>query len=350
MAKSKVERIGVAEALLLTAITALGTWLFFWLIDDKSLWGDELNMIWFMTGERDLEKSSGNALWYVEILRFVSWFGTSDFLFRLPAALFAIPTIPLLYFTGRMLFNREIGLVSAFFLALSPMHISHAQQVHSYSLFCFLSLLSFYLLWRAFHESRPGLWLAWAAVTGLSLNMHMYTVFFLLSEAVIVLLLVAMGQQWKSFFSRKNLLALAASTGILVLMGWPLLSDWIYPLASDLVQKASGEQPERKYFQRAPQFEIGPKIFKNAARELVVWKAARHRNVAWGMVAIFLVGLIELWRKWPTKRWVLTLWIPDCRFCSHQQYRLRIASVDFHLADADPLCRRGSYDDWRAST
>jgi len=84
----------------------------------------------------------------------VSLFGWSDWAARLPAALFGGLTILLLYFAGRDLFNRGVGLLSAAIYAFSPWAILWSQNLFYPQQTQFASLLTVYFFFMAIrHET-----------------------------------------------------------------------------------------------------------------------------------------------------------------------------------------------------
>ena len=71
-------------------------------------------------------------------------FGQSEFSIRFPALIFGVLSIFMIYKLGKVLFNLEIGLLSALILAISPFHIHYSQEARPYSLLMVLSLISTY--------------------------------------------------------------------------------------------------------------------------------------------------------------------------------------------------------------
>jgi 4-amino-4-deoxy-L-arabinose transferase-like glycosyltransferase len=96
----------------------------------------------------------------------------SVFAARLPAVVFAVLTIPLLYLVGKTFFDRRVGLLAALLLAIAPLHIRYAQEARMYSMLTFFSLLSLYLFWRAIRARQLRWWLGFALVTALNLYTH----------------------------------------------------------------------------------------------------------------------------------------------------------------------------------
>lgn len=117
---------------------------------DQSLWWDEaINVVY----ARDL------GLWYyltTYILGdfhppgwfFILWvfthiFGFSEIASRLPSVMLGVATIFLAYLIGKR-FSNKVGLVSALFLAVAPLHIYYSQEARPYALGAFAVMLSSY--------------------------------------------------------------------------------------------------------------------------------------------------------------------------------------------------------------
>lgn len=105
---------------------------------------------------------------------------------RLFSVLIGLLTIPSVYFLGKVLFDRSTGLIAAFFLAISPVHISSSQTVRGYVLLLLLTVLGLYCLLRA---ASSGKWLWWGlyfmATMG-SLFTHYFAVFTVFFQGLLV--------------------------------------------------------------------------------------------------------------------------------------------------------------------
>ena len=80
---------------------------------------------------------------------FVKFLGLNEISTRLPSAVFGVLNIFLIYFLAKLLFEKEyIGLISAFFLAISPfnIHFSHFNHEANFALFFLMLGLFLFLL------------------------------------------------------------------------------------------------------------------------------------------------------------------------------------------------------------
>ncbi|MCX6267472.1 MAG: glycosyltransferase family 39 protein [Bacteroidetes bacterium] len=80
---------------------------------------------------------------YFIILHFViKYFGTTVAVLRTLSIIFSIFSVITIFYLGKVLFNESVGLVSAFFMALSPYCLEYSVMVRLYPLAMWLSVLS----------------------------------------------------------------------------------------------------------------------------------------------------------------------------------------------------------------
>lgn len=85
---------------------------------------------------------------------FFSLFGSSEFTFRLPSALFGIASIPLMYILIKKFFNRHTAFLAALFTVFSYYHLRHSQFGRYYASIFFFSVLTFYFFIESFRSSN----------------------------------------------------------------------------------------------------------------------------------------------------------------------------------------------------
>jgi mannosyltransferase len=115
-------------------ILMLAAALYFYRLDYRGLWIDELISI---GDANDLGLTNhfnrGRLLYYV-LLRGWMTISRSDAWLRSLAALFGLASILLIHWLGRSLWNKQVGLIAAFLLTISPVFINHAQEVRFYTM------------------------------------------------------------------------------------------------------------------------------------------------------------------------------------------------------------------------
>ncbi|MCB0253805.1 MAG: tetratricopeptide repeat protein [Anaerolineae bacterium] len=187
-------RPGKWELLALAAIVLVGAALRIYLLGDKSLWLDELNLLrssyasgkWLAPfGLSILDHPPG----YMIILRIMMHVDQSEWWLRLPAMITSVIALPVMWGLARTLFGPLAGIFAAFILALSPMHLRYAQEAHSYGLYGLLSIVVIWLLYRAARaEAVPepagrtvrgwlGIWLPFILTSIVLMYVHYYSLF-----------------------------------------------------------------------------------------------------------------------------------------------------------------------------
>jgi 4-amino-4-deoxy-L-arabinose transferase-like glycosyltransferase len=86
---------------------------------------------------------------------FVKLLGPSDFSIRLPAAIFGILNVFLLFYLGNLLFKSKLlGLIAAFLLAVSPYAIQFSRFNHELSFTIFFFLLGLCLFYKGLEKKN----------------------------------------------------------------------------------------------------------------------------------------------------------------------------------------------------
>ncbi len=95
-------------------------------------------------------------------------FGKGEVGLRMLSVVLGAGTIFLIYLIGRDLFNKNTGLVAAFLLSLSGLHIYYSQEARMYSLEAFLACLAVYFFIKILHEEgRVGDWIGFGVAISL---------------------------------------------------------------------------------------------------------------------------------------------------------------------------------------
>jgi mannosyltransferase len=133
-------------------------------LGSQSLWWDESlslqrasydlphilsNEIVLTDATRQLVTFDNHPPLYFLLLHFmIRLAGQSEFVLRFPSLASSVLTVPLLYALGKCLFDQRIGLLAAFFGAISPLYLWYSHEARMYTMLTFLGLLSFYTLLR----------------------------------------------------------------------------------------------------------------------------------------------------------------------------------------------------------
>ncbi len=159
-------RVGRWELLALVGILALAAITRTCALADMpyGLWGDEANdgleVLRVLKGEVPTPFATdwgGNPLMHqwINALFFLA-FGATPFVLRLVAAVSGIVCVFLTYVLGRQLWNRYLGLVAAFLLAVSHWHIHHSRFNSVVIQGIPFQLLAFIFFFRALRTRRLG--------------------------------------------------------------------------------------------------------------------------------------------------------------------------------------------------
>ena len=163
----KAGPLGVrSTAVVLAVIIALGIGLRIHRIGAESVWWDEYASLmhlgapdlWtFLKLNRTLDPATLPLYYSLEYL----WsHHVSDSIpgLRLLSIFIGTLVIPLLYVFGRDLYGKGAGLTAALCVAMSPIHIHHAQGIRMYVLLTLLALLSAYTFMKVLRDGRERWW------------------------------------------------------------------------------------------------------------------------------------------------------------------------------------------------
>lgn len=172
----------------------------------------------------------------------ISLFGDSEFSIRFPSVIFGLLSVFMIYKTGSLVFDREVGIVGSLLLGLSVFHIQYSQEARMYSLMAFLSLLSMYFFLKLLKNTNRRTLLAYFLSSISLLFAHTFGLFIIIAQNIYVLTLSLFSRQ-KSFDIKKWFLAQAIvfmpillSTGYLIerLFRFKRFSAWWIPKPSAL--------------------------------------------------------------------------------------------------------------------
>lgn len=137
----------------------------FLLIGEESLWLDEAWSIDFARNTKfpniinyfvDENWADPHPFFYFFILNiWITFFGTTEVALRSLSAVFGILIILLVYYIGSKEFNKKIGLISSFFVILSPLNLYYSQETRMYTLTSLLILISVYYNYKLNTSNKP---------------------------------------------------------------------------------------------------------------------------------------------------------------------------------------------------
>ncbi len=176
----------------LIPILLLGAVLRIYNLGAVSLWFDEaldmVNLNDAISGKVVTYKNACFSALPVFFNYFWRKLGSSEFLLRLPAAIFGVFSIAVVYFLGKMFFNKKTGLFGALLFAISPLHIYYSQELRMYSGLVLLILLSLYFLKSFLEDGKFASLLGYSIFIALSIYTHYIALLTLLGGNIFFLL------------------------------------------------------------------------------------------------------------------------------------------------------------------
>ncbi len=190
---------------------------------NHSLWLDEmLHVMAASKSLRDLfhavSSHSSPPLDYLIVKTAVFILGNSDWAVRMPALIFGIACIPLFYLLSGSVTNRRTALIATTLFVFSPMAIYYSQEARMYSLFLFLSILSYKLTVDVVKNNKFKTSLILGTVNGLLLLTHYFGIFIIITEAIILSLM---------FFYSKNKKRTAELISVNVMLSFLIFLPWL---------------------------------------------------------------------------------------------------------------------------
>jgi hypothetical protein len=186
----------------LLAAVAGGSFLRLKALTFQSLWYDELLAAW--AASRGLARAVATylqwdlnpPLFHVSLWLWQRVLGVSDLSARLLPAVFGVLGIVALYFLGREMFSRSVGLFASLILSVNLYHLRYSQEVRPYSLLFLLSVLSYLCFVRQVRRPswRNSLW--YVVATTLLIYTHYFGLLILASQAVFLAFSLPL-DEWK---------------------------------------------------------------------------------------------------------------------------------------------------------
>ncbi len=204
----------VARPLLwLTGIALLALALRLYQIGAESLWVDE----WLsLRGAKHMDQLNRHRPLFYLFLRGWSWFGSSDVWMRLPAVIFGVIAVLLLYPVARRLADTSVALIACLIMAVAVPELDHSQEVRMYTMASALTLSSIYMLLLWMQDRK-----LWALAAHVMLS---YAAFLTTPTTIAGLLLADAMAAVILLYQRRPAATFATITGCLFLIvaWWPL--------------------------------------------------------------------------------------------------------------------------------
>jgi uncharacterized membrane protein len=153
--------------------------------------------------------------------------GDTDFMLRLPSALFGIASIPLLYLLAKRLAGERAALFATALMAISPFHLWFSQEARMYAQLVFFVLLSSLALFEAVDRGRAGWWILYTLAAIGGMYTHVYMAFTLTAHGL-----------WVLAFERRGVVPIVLAGVVVAIAFSPMISFFLGAQA-----EASSEVP-----------------------------------------------------------------------------------------------------------
>lgn len=207
--------------MLLLVITIIGTILRLVNISSPSLWYDEMSAVRMSNSPLHSiipETLAGrHPPFYHLILHFWNLLGSSGGWVRLVSAMAGIASIILVYFIGRDMFSRRVGLWGAALTAVSPFLIWYSRDATDYSMAIATTLTSLLFLIRATRKGGWHNWTIFVLASTAALFTHYYNLMFLVAETPLFLLMVRPNRTLRPWLVCQGLLGLLLIPWVIML-------------------------------------------------------------------------------------------------------------------------------------
>jgi mannosyltransferase len=160
---------------------------------NEGLWLDEIitdvnyARLSFIQNITTFDSENQHFLYSLLANLFFSIFGESNWVLRLPAALFGIASIAGLFLLGREVSNDIEALLASALLTFSYHHIWFSQNARGYTGLLFWTILASWLFIRALEDDRVRTWLFFGVSIALGVYTHLTMVFVIIGQLLIYL-------------------------------------------------------------------------------------------------------------------------------------------------------------------
>jgi len=186
-----------STAIILIIIVLLGSLLRIKGLTYQSYWLDELYSVDFSSPTHNLGTMLSLTLndLHPPLYQTLLWvlyhlFGYSELVGKMFSAIMGILSVIAIYFLGKELFNKQIGLYASFFAATNYFLIYYSQETRSYSLLLLFSIISYTYLIKVFNETtRKNILLYWLCTIVL-LYTHYFGFFLVFTQVFFFLWLI----------------------------------------------------------------------------------------------------------------------------------------------------------------
>lgn len=181
---------------ILALIILLAFLLRIYTLSTESLWVDEVisvdaakRSIASIIVKESSERAVHPPFYYIILHFWMKLFGDSEFSVRFPSVIFGVASIYVIYRVGKLIYSKEVGVISAFLLSISLFHIRYSQETRFYALLTFLILLSNFYFVKLLKEKNIKNAGAYVILTTAMVYTHVFGLFYIIFQNIYYLLI-----------------------------------------------------------------------------------------------------------------------------------------------------------------
>ena len=220
---------------------------------DRSLWLDEATS-WYQSQLpfgvmlADLRATDVHPPGYHAVLWLaVQAFGDSELGLRLPSLIAGLALIPMLFVSGRALYDRRTGMIAAALGAVAPILVWYSQEARMYAQLMLFALIAVWALHQALETGRRRYWLAFALASAAVAWTHYMAILLVVVLAAFAAL--GISRRWRETGDRTAVVR-ALGAGVLI-------AALAAPLAPFAIDQFTANEAAGKGFDQ-PQAAGGP--------------------------------------------------------------------------------------------
>jgi uncharacterized membrane protein len=266
---------------ILILLTLLGAFLRLFQLGTASLWLDEASTLTFarespaqIWGSLSAGEFNPPLFYWVEHAMLI--FGESEVVLRLVPAVLGILTIPVFYFIGTEILDRNTGILAAALLAFSPFHIFYSQEARAYAPMLFFFSIAFFFYLRFIRTWGRRDAILFGIFSAIAFWTHFYAF-----VPILALFIFALCLKGKEILrDLRTAIPLAIPAAIFVILSLPLIFYAVQLFAA----RTGG----------APAFGIRG---LDTITETIIQISGFSDILACIFVALFIIGVVALYRK-----------------------------------------------------
>lgn len=224
----------------------------------QSLWQDEIGVYKTFMEPGILAtiypKSSmgSHPLMQIIVTLFTNVVGVNEITLRLPVFIFAVSTIPLLYFVCiKISGQRMVAVVAGLLMTINSYHIYYSFQMRGYALLVFFGILSVYFLIRLLHSFNKQIRLLYIFTNIMLVYTHMWALYFVIAQQIVLvvcLLYQLRKRDSRNFFPTNNVAKYLESFFIIMVLIFIVYLPQLPVILLNVLNESSSSISPVQYF------------------------------------------------------------------------------------------------------